>query len=175
MNWGRLWTWGREGIKKLGKSGDILGSTNSYTRRVKIYYGIWWLKKELFMVHGTLQTFYRNKTFLFVKIESWNFQQLFDLGFCKTLQNFSSLRQTFRQHFSTGNKSCPNELKLCEISRNDWSKRCWKYQIFIVTNKKVLFVKKILIVPCTMDSSFFSQQMAPWCPNFPHQRLWYWP
>ena len=22
-----------------------------------------------------------------------------------------------------------------------------------------------------MDSSFFSQQMAPWCPNFPHQRL----
>ena len=24
-------------------------------RRVKIYYGIWWLKKELSMVHGTLQ------------------------------------------------------------------------------------------------------------------------
>ena len=41
-----------------------------YTRRVKIYYGIWWLKKELSMVHGTLQFFFRNKTFLFVKIES---------------------------------------------------------------------------------------------------------
>ena len=37
--------------------------------------------------------------------------------------------------------------------------------------QKVLFLKKILSVPCTMDSSFFSQQMAPWCPNFPHQRL----
>ena len=41
-----------------------------YTRRVEIYYGIWWLKKELSMVHGTLQIFFRNKTFLFVKIES---------------------------------------------------------------------------------------------------------
>ena len=66
-----------------------------YTKRVKIYYGIWWLKKELSMVHGTLH-FFRNKTFLFAKIESWNFQQLFDLGFRETVQNFSSFRQTFR-------------------------------------------------------------------------------
>ena len=29
-----------------------------------------WLKKELSMVHGTLHIFFRNKTFLFVKIES---------------------------------------------------------------------------------------------------------
>ena len=28
-----------------------------YTRRVNIYYDIWWLKKELSMVHGTLQFF----------------------------------------------------------------------------------------------------------------------
>ena len=28
------------------------------------------LNKELFMVHGTLNIFFRNKTFLFVKIES---------------------------------------------------------------------------------------------------------
>ena len=28
-----------------------------YTRRVKIHYGIWWLKKELSMVHGTLHFF----------------------------------------------------------------------------------------------------------------------
>ena len=34
-----------------------------YTRRVKIYYGIWWLKKELPMVHGTLQIFLGIKLF----------------------------------------------------------------------------------------------------------------
>ena len=34
-----------------------------------------------YMVHFIY--FFRNKTFLFVKIESWNFQQLFGLGFVK--------------------------------------------------------------------------------------------
>jgi hypothetical protein len=29
-----------------------------------------------------------------------------------------------------------------------------------LTNKKVLFLKKISSVPCTMDSSFFRQKMA---------------
>ena len=44
--------------------------------------------------------------------------------------------------------------------------------VSILTNKRVLVLNKILSVPSTMDSSFFSQQMAPWRPNFPHQRLW---
>ena len=26
-------------------------------------------------------------------------------------------------------------------------------------------------LPCTIDSSFFNQQMAPWRPNFPNARL----
>ena len=64
------------------------------------------------MVQGTLHIFFRNKTFLFVKIESWNFQQLFDLGFCETLKIFSSFRQTFRWHFCIGNKELS---KLAEI------------------------------------------------------------
>ena len=75
-----------------------------YTRRVARQYGICWLKEELSMVHGTLHTYFRNKTFLFVKIESWNFQQLFDLGFHETLQNFNSFKQTFRRHFCMANK-----------------------------------------------------------------------
>ena len=37
--------------------------------------------------------FFRNKTFLFVKIENWNFQHLFDLEFRETSQNFSSFEQ----------------------------------------------------------------------------------
>ena len=43
---------------------------------------ICWLKKELFMVH--LIDFFRNKTFLFVKTEIWNFQHLLDLWFRET-------------------------------------------------------------------------------------------
>ena len=53
---------------------------------------ICWMKKELSWRLGTLHIFFRNTTFLFAKIESWNFQQLFDLGFRETLQNFSLFR-----------------------------------------------------------------------------------
>ena len=37
--------------------------------------------------------FFRNKTFLFYKIESWNFQHLFEKEFHETSQNFNSIRQ----------------------------------------------------------------------------------
>ena len=87
--------------------------------------------------------FFRNKTFLFVKTESWNFQHLFNLGFCESLQNFNP----FRQHFSKGHKSCLNELKFCEVPRNNKSKRCWKIHISILTNKKVLFIKNGNLLP----------------------------
>ena len=63
--------------------------------------GGWNKNYPWYMVHFI---FFRNKTFSFVKIESWNFQQLFDLGFRETLQKFSSFRQTFRWHFCMGNK-----------------------------------------------------------------------
>jgi hypothetical protein len=45
-----------------------------------------WLKKY----------FFRNKTFLFFKIKSWNFQHLFEMEFCETSQNFNSF-SLFRQ------------------------------------------------------------------------------
>ena len=48
-----------------------------------------------------------------------------------------------------------------------------KISDFYFDKQKSFIPKKILSVPCTMDSTFFSQQMAPWCPNFPHQRLWF--
>ena len=37
--------------------------------------------------------FFRNKTFLLFKLESWNFQHLFEIKFHKTSQNFISIRQ----------------------------------------------------------------------------------
>ena len=36
-----------------------------------------------------------------------------------------------------------NELKFCEVSRNSFSNRCWKFQLSILKNKKVLFLKNI--------------------------------
>ena len=103
-----------------------------YILSKKIYYGIWWLKKELSMAHFN---FFRNKTFLFVKIESWNFVRF-------------------------------NEI----INQRDA-----KNVRFLSWQTKKFYSWKILSVPCTMDSSFFSLQMAPWCLNFPHQRLWFSP
>ena len=40
------------------------------------------------------------------------------------------------------NKSCSNELKFCEDSRNFEIIRCWKFQLSIMENKKVLFLKQ---------------------------------
>ena len=54
------------------------------------------------------------------------------------------------------NKSCPNELKFCEEI-----KEILKVSDFYLDKQKSFIPKKILSVPCTMDSSLFSQQMAP--------------
>ena len=35
-----------------------------------------------------------------------------------------------------------NELKLCEVAWISFSNRCWKFQLSILKNKKVLFLKK---------------------------------
>ena len=40
---------------------------------------------------------------------------------------------------------------------------------FYLDKQKMFFSSKN--IKCIMNSSFFSQQMAPWRPNFPHQRL----
>ena len=91
-----------------------------YTRRVKIYYGIWCLKKELSMYMVNLKFFLEIKLF-----------------FC----------QDRKLKFSAVIKGCPNWLKFCEVSRNSYLKKCWKYHLSMLTNKKVLFLKNF---HCTM-------------------------
>ena len=115
-------------------------------------------------LHGTLHIFFRKKPFLFVKIKSWNFQHLFNYYFVKPLKISAHSEKHSDDIFLRGIRvvRIRNELKFWEVLRNNKSKRCWKFQISILTNKKVLFLKKIWSVPCTMDSSFFSQQM-PYC------------
>ena len=52
-------------------------------------------------------------------------------------------------------------------------KQMLKISAFYLDKQKKNIPKKILTDHVhTMDSSFFSQQMAPWRPNFPNPRLW---
>ena len=46
-----------------------------------------------------------------------------------------------------------------------------KISDFYLDKQKSVIPKKILSVPRTMDSSFFSL-FQPWCPIFPNPRLW---
>ena len=81
----------------------------------------------------------RNKTFLFFKIESWNFQVQFEIKFRETSQNFNSFslfRQLLFSYFFIG---CLIGLKFCKVSRNWISNWTWKFQLSILKKKKVYF------------------------------------
>ena len=54
------------------------------------------------------------------------------------------------------------ELKFCEVSRNSISNWTWKFQLSILRNKKVLFLKKIF-----MPLSILKQKSFVYCLNFP--------
>ena len=67
------------------------------------------------------------------------------MEFRETSQNFNSF-SLFRQLlFSVFSMGCLTELKLCEVSRNSFSNLFWKFQLSIVKNKKVLFLKKYFL------------------------------
>ena len=86
--------------------------------------------------------FIRNKTFLFFKIENWNFQHLFEIKFREASQNFNSF-SLFRQLlFNFFSINCLIKLKFCEVSQNPFSNRLWKFQLSILKNKKILVLKK---------------------------------
>ena len=57
---------------------------------------ICWNSLGLYRDYSLNNIFSRNKTFLFFKIESWNFQDLFEKEFRETSQNFISF-SSFRQ------------------------------------------------------------------------------
>ena len=62
--------------------------------------------------------FFRNKTFLFFKIESWNFQHLFEIDLRESSQNFNSFSISRQLLFSSFFIGCLIELKFCKVSRN---------------------------------------------------------
>ena len=77
---------------------------------------------------------------MFFKIESWNCQVQFEIEFHETLQNFNSIGQLIKKM-----KIKLNELKVCEVSRILISNWTWKFQLSILKNKKVLFLKKFFL------------------------------
>ena len=82
-------------------------------------------KTFLFWYWQQPKFFFRDKSFLFFKIESWNFQNLSEKEIHETSENFNPLN-SFRHFFSIG---CQIELKFCEILENSFSKNCWKVQL----------------------------------------------
>ena len=97
--------------------------------------------------------FFENKAFLFFKIESWNFQVHFEIEFRETLQNFNSIRQPIKKDENNNCLKKLNVLKFCEVSRILISNWTWKFQLSILKNKKVLFLKKIFFWPYRQDTS----------------------
>ena len=65
---------GQSGLGKLGRQGAICQFQKELSWRLYTSY------------------FFRNKAFLFVKMERFTFQHLFDLELRETLQNFRSFR-----------------------------------------------------------------------------------
>ena len=64
-------------------------------------------------------------------------------NFMSLLNNFSN--QVYRLLFPIEKcclNVCLNEMKFCKVSRNPKSNSYWKLQLFILKNKKVLFLKK---------------------------------
>ena len=75
--------------------------------------------------------------FLFFKIESWNFQHLFEKEFRETSQNINSFRQ-FLFPFSL------SIVWLSEVSQNSFSNRRWKFQLSVLKNKSFIPEKYII-------------------------------
>ena len=70
---------------------------------------------------------------------------------------------------------CLIELKLCEVSRNSFSNWFWKFQLSILKNKKVLFLKKYFLSCCQYQnkSSFvYWLNFQGWFWNYIVDQLW---
>ena len=81
-------------------------------------------KAFLFWYWQWLTIFLRNKTFLFFKTGSWNFQNLFEKEFRETSQNVNSIRQPIEKNVHNSCLNKLNELKFCEVTQNFISNIC---------------------------------------------------
>ena len=110
--------------------------------------------------YGFINITFMNKTFLFFKIESWNFQHLFDLiEFCETSQNVNSFSLFSQLLFSFFSIGCLIEFKFREVSWNSFS--LLKVSTFsILKNKKVLFLKKRIFKLLWKPTQFYGKVLV---------------
>ena len=80
---------------------------------------IFWNYLGMFREYGQKNNYFRNKTFLFFKIESWNFQHLFENEFRETSQSFNSsaLSDNCYLRYSL---VCLIEFEFCEVSKKNF-------------------------------------------------------
>ena len=104
---------------------------------------------------------FRNKTFLFFKIESWNFQVQFESEFRETSQNFNSIRQPIKKDKNNICLNRLNELKICEVSWIDF-KLNLKVSAFYLEKKKSFIPEKKIFKPLSISK----QKSFVYWPNF---------
>ena len=101
--------------------------------KIRTANAICWNCHGLYRDYSLDHVFFRNNTFLFLKVENWKSQHLLVKQFLWDLKKFQLLHlvQKMLLHFFC-------EFKFCEVSRNNVSIRCWKFQLSILKNKSFL-------------------------------------
>ena len=103
--------------------------------------------KDIHCVQWPNNIIFRNKTFLFFKMESWNFPHLFEKEFCNLIKfqlNQTSVRKNV-------NNKCLNELndfKFCEVSTDTK-----KFQLSFLKNNGIMLSK--LFLPTVTKKLFY--------------------
>ena len=101
----------------------------------------------MYLGNTAKKCFFRNKTFLFFKIERWNFQNLSEIEFRETSKNcnsFSLFRQLLIFIFSS---DCLLELKFCEFYKLN-IKQMLKVSAFYLEKQNSFIPKKIFFGSC---------------------------
>ena len=74
-----------------------------------------------------------------------------------------------KHNYQSGRQSPTNkviQLKFCEVWRNYFSNRCWKFQLSILKNKNVLFIKEYGLGRSSSKSAKRVLTNGNCCPNF---------
>jgi hypothetical protein len=134
-----------------------------------------WVSKQSFFCfdidNGLKNIFFRNKTFSFFKIESWNFQHLFETEFCETSQNVNSIRQLIEKNENNNCLNELNELKLCEVPQNfilNWDAESfsflsWKTKKFYSPKKYLFGCRQYQNIKALFTDSIFRDGFGKYC------------
>ena len=119
-----------------------IGTANAEIKK-SLANAICWNSLGLFRDYGLNYIyFFRNKTFFFM-MEIWNTKLLFEKESRETSQNFISIRWQIQNIEIKMVWMSWNFVRLIPlVSRTSFTNICWKCQLFILQNKKVLFLRQ---------------------------------